>query len=462
MLIALALTNTLLEDYSMPIIMQLTHAPLASVRGIPRHAAAKALPRTARDASMAAGGPARFLILWILLLWPWLGFALPAPAMTQPSAATATTDIYIFWREGCPHCGREKDFLQRLANEEPRVRIHELEISQSQAHFQAFETLVRGAGIDRPGVPLTVIGQTLLQGFQDDSTTGAEIRRHALSCLTIACPDSVKPLLESPSVSESLPANDWEKSLPKVLKLPLFGDIAIAQVSLPVLTILLGAIDGFNPCAMWTLVFLISLLVGLRDRFRMWVLGGAFIAASAAVYYLFMAAWLNLLLFLGMLVWIRVLIGLLALGGGGYYLREYFVNPEAICKVTAPESRRRVLDRLRHLAGERNFLLALGGIILLAFVVNAVELICSAGLPAIYTQVLAMSHLPVWQYHAYLALYILVFMLDDLLVFFVAMQTLKVTGLTGAYVRQAHLIGGVVMILLGLMLLFQPDWLSFT
>ncbi len=94
--------------------------------------------------------------------------------------------------------------------------------------------------------------------------------------------------------------------------------------------------------------------------------------------------------------------------------------------------------------------------------VNAVELICSAGLPAVYTQVLAMSHLPVWQYHAYLALYILVFMLDDLLVFFVAMQTLKVTGLTGAYVRQAHLIGGVVMILLGLMLLFQPDWLSFT
>jgi len=446
----------------MPIIIEFMHYPLVLLSGVPRRAAAKALPYTSRGASMVAGGSGRFFILLTLLLWPWLGFALPASAMTQPSAAATTVDIYVFWREGCPHCGREKDFLQRLVNEEPRIRVHELEISQSQAYFQTFETLVRGAGIERPGVPLTVIGQTLLQGYQDDSTTGAEIRSHAGNCLTTTCPDLVRPLLESPMVSESLPATDWEKSLPKVLKLPLFGEIAIAQVSLPVLTILLGALDGFNPCAMWTLVFLISLLVGLRDRFRMWVLGGAFIVASAAVYYLFMAAWLNLLLFLGMLVWIRVLIGMLALGGGGYYLHEYFVNPEAICKVTAPESRRRVLDRLRHLAGERNFLLALGGIILLAFVINAVELICSAGLPAIYTQVLAMSHLPVWQYHAYLALYILVFMLDDLFVFFVAMQTLKVTGLTGAYVRQAHLMGGVVMILLGLMLLFQPGWLNFT
>jgi hypothetical protein len=110
---------------------------------------------------------------------------------------------------------------------------------------------------------------------------------------------------------------------------------------------------------------------------------------------------------------------------------------------------------------ERNFLLELTGMVLLAFVVNAVQLVCSAGLPAIYIQVLALSHLPSWQYHAYLMLYILVFMLDDLFVFFVAMKTLKITGLTGSYVRQAHLIGGAVMVLIGLMLLFRPEWLSF-
>jgi hypothetical protein len=106
--------------------------------------------------------------------------------------------------------------------------------------------------------------------------------------------------------------------IPKVLKLPVFGEISLARVSLPILTVMLAAVDGFNPCAMWALVFLISLLVGLRDRFRMWVLGGIFIITSGAVYYLFMAAWLNLLLFFGMLFWIRLAVGLLALSGGAY------------------------------------------------------------------------------------------------------------------------------------------------
>jgi hypothetical protein len=169
--------------------------------------------------------------------------------------------------------------------------------------------------------------------------------------------------------------------VPKTLKLPVFGEISLTHVSLPVLTLMLAAVDGFNPCAMWTLVFLISLLVGLRDRFRMWVLGSLFILASAGVYFLFMAAWLNLLLFLGMLPWIRLSVGLLALGGGGYYL--------------------------------------------------------------------------------YLSGYIFIFMLDDLFVFFVAMKTLQVTGLTGTYVRHAHALGGAVLVVIGLMLLFKPEWLTF-
>lgn len=113
------------------------------------------------------------------------------------------------------------------------------------------------------------------------------------------------------------PAEDSAKpvaNLPDILELPIFGEVSIAKVSLPLLTIMLAAVDGFNPCAMWTLLFLIGLLVGLRNRFRMWVLGSAFIVASAAVYYLFMAAWLNLLLFFGMLLWIRILVGMLAVG----------------------------------------------------------------------------------------------------------------------------------------------------
>jgi hypothetical protein len=387
---------------------------------------------------------------------------LVAGSLAAASEELPKVDVYLFWQEGCPHCEREIAFLSGWRAVDARINIHYLEISENPGNRDAFIEIIRYAGLERPVVPLTVIGGTVIDGYNDEATTGAELRAAAAACLKVLCRDVVWPLLngQTKSVAPTTPSSSRGQT-PKAVKLPLFGEVVPAKVSLPVLTLMFGAVDGFNPCAMWTLVFLISLLVGLRDRFRMWVLGSAFILASASVYFLFMATWLNLLMFLGALVWIRLLVGCLALGGGGFYLHEYFANPEATCKVTSPDSRRRILERFRVLAGERHFVLALVGIVLLAFAVNLVELICSAGLPAVYTQVLALSALPAWQYYAYLSLYILVFMLDDLFVFFVAMQTLRVTGLTGVYARQSHLLGGAVLILVGLMLLFKPEWLTF-
>ena len=100
-------------------------------------------------------------------------------------------------------------------------------------------------------------------------------------------------------------------------------------------------------------------------------------------------------------------------------------------------------------------------ILALAFAVNLVELLCSAGIPAVYTQVLALSNLPTWQYYAYLALYIIVFMLDDLFVFVVAMKTLQITGIGTGYSRFSHLAGGVVLLAIGALLLLRPEWLMF-
>ena len=223
----------------------------------------------------------------------------------------------------------------------------------------------------------------------------------------------------------------------------------------------MGILDGFNPCAMWTLVFLISLLLGMKDKKRMWILGTTFIIASAGVYFLFMAAWLNLILFLGFIIWIRIAIAALAFYGGIYHLKEFFTEKDATCKVTGTESRQKVFARLKEIVHENSFLWAMGGIILLAGAVNLVELICSAGLPAIYTQVLALNNLAKWQYYLYIVGYIFFFMLDDLIVFFVAITTLQMTGLTTKYTRASKLIGGILMLIIGLLLMFKPEWLMF-
>jgi glutaredoxin len=395
--------------------------------------------------------PLRLLLIVLLL-------AMAPPRMLLAAEAA---DVSVFWRVGCPHCEREIEFLRALQARDPSVRVRLLEVSADAANRQSLRQTAVRLHIEEIAVPFTVIGEEAVVGFWDDPTTGAQIEQLIASCRARGCPDVVGELMRSRSEPAASVATAPRAALPRSIRVPLLGEIDTAGLSLPALTLVLGAVDGFNPCAMWTLVFLIGMLIGMRDRTRMWVLGGTFLVASAAVYFVFMAAWLNLLLFLGALLWIRLAVGAVALAGGAWYLREFWVNREGACEVTSQERRRRTLQRLRALAMERSFLLAMGGIVLLAFAVNLIEMLCSAGIPAVYTQVLAMSNLPAWHYYAYMLLYILVFLFDDLVVFFTAMITLQVSGLTATYSRWSHLIGGVVLVAIGALMWVRPQWLMF-
>jgi hypothetical protein len=193
----------------------------------------------------------------------------------------------------------------------------------------------------------------------------------------------------------------------------------------------------------------------------MWSYGAVFLLTSAAVYFAFMAAWLNVVLLLGTLAWIRVAVGMFALAAGGYYLREFIRKPDAACEVASPAQRRRIMGRLKAVVAEQSFLPAIAGIIVLAAAVNLIELLCSAGIPAVYTQVLALSNLSTLAYYGYLLLYIAVFLLDDAIVFVTAMLTLQATGLAATYSRYSHLVGGLVLLGVGLLLVFRPQWLAF-
>jgi len=245
------------------------------------------------------------------------------------------------------------------------------------------------------------------------------------------------------------------------LSIPILGSIQTANLSLPILSVVMGLLDGFNPCAMWTLLFLISLLLGMKDKRRMWILGITFIVTSAFVYFLFLTAWLNFFLILGFVFWVRITIGLIAIGVGIYNLRDYQKNKDGACKVTGDEKRKKTFDRLKDITHQKKFLIALGGIILLAFAVNLVELVCSAGLPAIYTQILSINNLPTGKYYLYILIYIFFFMIDDLIVFTIAMVTLHAVGIESKYSRFSRLVGGILMLIIGGLLLFKPEILMF-
>jgi glutaredoxin len=374
-----------------------------------------------------------------------------------------TVPVYLFWTATCPHCAKAREFLKHLSTFVPRMHLRAYELPGEDAAERAFIALSRQYRIEPPAVPLIIVGDTHFAGFDEDTTTGKDVETAVRACLSGGCADSAGLViaraeagLEEPPPPEARPTE-----LPAVIRMPLLGEIETRSLSLPVLTILLGAIDGFNPCAMWVLVFLIGLLVGMRSPVKMWSYGAAFLIASGAVYFALMAAWLNLFLFLGALAWIRMAVGVFALGAGAYYLREFVRNPGAVCQVTSPGQRQRVMDRFRAVVSNSSFGLAILGIMVLAAAVNTVELMCSAGIPAVYTQVLALSGLSTPAYYGYLLLYIIVFMLDDAVVCITAMLTLRATGFTANYSRASHLIGGVVLLVIGLLLILKPEWLAF-
>ena len=375
-------------------------------------------------------------------------------------------DVHLFWTATCPHCASARRFLERIVPGIPGARLRSFELDGDGRREAAFIALSTQFKNEPPAVPFIIVGDEAFVGYRDDATTGAEIERRIRTCLAVPCVDVAGPILAQQGASEPGSQEVADKpgprirrpELPGTISLPGFGNIETRSLSLPMLTVVLGAVDGFNPCAMWVLVFLIGLLVGLNDRLRMWTYGAAFLLTSGAVYFVFMAAWLNLFLFLGSLTWIRAAVGVFALGAGAYYLREFVRSPDATCPVTSPGEKQRVMDRLRSAVSERSFLLAILGIMALAVAVNMIELLCSAGIPAVYTQVLALSNLSPLGYYSHLALYIAVFMLDDAVIFITAMLTLQVTGLAASYSRWSHLIGGGVLLGIGFLLIVKPEW----
>jgi len=375
-------------------------------------------------------------LLFFLLLF------LISPALAQ------SVNVYLFWAEGCPHCTAEKAFLESI-KDEYNLTLNYFEVTGNQSSVELLRNVSDLFGVNVRGVPFTVIGEHYIVGYHDELTTGQEIIS-AINCLSNnGCVDVIAGLTQITSQDKT-----------NLINLPLLGSVDPKIVSLPLVTVVLGFLDGFNPCAMWVLLFLISLLLGVKKQSKRIIYGSVFIISSAFVYFLFMTAWLNLFLFIGFVFWIRLLIGLIAFYAGYVNIKEFITKPSG-CGVIGEGKRKAVFDKLKVYVQEKGFIPAVIGLFALAFVVNLVELVCSAGLPAVFTQILAINDLSLWQYYSYIILYILFFMFDDLIVFYIAMFTMKETGLSTKYGRWTRLVGGVLMFIIGVLMIFKPEWLMF-
>ena len=371
-----------------------------------------------------------FLVL-LALLW------LPVSAQTPGTPADTSTpdELHVFVREGCPHCASAKAFLAALGPEDLRgVHVVLRDVSQDEQARSDLERLSQAVGAWPPGVPTFLFKGTVLVGFDDSEHTGRAL-------LQLIQQDGARPAVRDQVETQ------------------LFGPLNVNRLGLPLFTLALGLLDGFNPCATWVLLFLLSLLVRLQDRRRMAVVAGTFVLASGAVYYAFMAAWLNFFVVLGLSSTLRVVLGTVALLIGLLNVKDFFAFGRGPSFSIPDSAKPGLYERMRRVMAAPTLGLSLVSVITLAVLVNFVELLCTAGFPAIYTAVLTQHEQTAAGRYAYLGLYILGYMADDALMVGLAVSALSRRKLSERAGRVLKLLAGSVMLLLGLVLLLRPGWL---
>ena len=376
--------------------------------------------------------------------------------------------LYLFYGEGCGHCANEKEFLDSIDDKYPNLEIIKYEVWYNDENSKLLGKVQDKLHIARNGVPTTVIGEEVMVGF--NYANGAKIERAINYYLENEYIDVVEQIKNDTYVEKVEEEKEEEKTefekqeeesdLESTIDVPVVGKVNLKNVSLMTSAVIIGLIDGFNPCAMWVLLFLISVLIGMKDKKRMWTLGVTFLVVSAFIYMLIMLSWISIAVKMTTVIWVRNLIALLALIGAFVNIRNYFKSHDG-CNVVDAKKRKKIFSKIRKFTSEKSFILAILGVVGLAVSVNLVELACSAGLPLVFTELLALNNVSNFMKIMYTLLYVLFFLLDDLVIFIIAMVTMEVTGISTKYNKYSHLLGGLIMLGIGLLLIFKPEWLMF-
>lgn len=363
-----------------------------------------------------------------LLLFVVSIFLFPTFAVAQ-EVKLQCTQIEVYTKPGCPHCARAKQHLALLQTQYPELELKINDIQYPDVLVQ-FKALNRQLDISRPGVPMFMVCGRFSVGY-DDQHTPKWLAQELLG--------------------------EQSSSLNKVT-LPLFGEIALSELGLPLFTVAIGLVDGFNPCAMWVLLFLLSLLMHLHDSKKIAVIAGVFVITSGVVYFGFMAAWLNIFLMLGFSRNIQWILGGIGIIIAIVNLKDFFAFKQGVSFSIPETSKPDIYARVRKVVQAENLWVAIPGVITIAVLVNFLELLCTAGLPALYTKILVDQALPNIHYYAYLILYNIAYIFDDAVMVTLAILGVSLAKLDVQQGRWLKLISGAVMLLLALILIVEPNY----
>jgi hypothetical protein len=391
------------------------------------------------------------------------------------SGPDAEVHLYFFWSRTCPHCREALPHIQALDTELPWLRLHSHELTGGRVHVEQYVHLAEQLGREARSVPAFFICERMLTGWDGADGIGAEIRRLAELCrpAVTEAPDAgaaggradvpgdvAAAAPDAGTKGSTMGAGLLREAAAAPLRVPVLGEVDTDSVSLPLFTLVIAGLDAFNPCAFFVLLFLLSLMVHARSRARMLLVGGTFVFFSGLVYFLFMAAWLNLFLVVGGAPVVTVVAGAVAVLIGLLNVKDFFWFRQGPSLSIPEQAKPGLYQRMRGLLNAESLATMLFGTVALALAANSYELLCTAGFPMVYTRVLTLHDLSGWSYYAYLALYNIVYVLPLAAIVLAFTFTLGARKLSEREGRVLKLLSGVMMLGLGVTMLLRPEALG--
>jgi len=396
--------------------------------------------------TIADTGIARWLLVFVWLSAFGLNPVAAGITNALPTTADTSANIEVFVQQGCPHCADAKVFLLTLKREQPTLSIIIHDVIHEPAALQRLQHLAKSQSIKPLRVPAFQVGGQLIFGYSKEAGTD-QLIRSALSKIPTA---NIQHNSGSCETNAALSCETEQY-------IDFFGyRLSLDEIGLPLFTLAIGLLDGFNPCSLWVLVLMISLLASMKDRMRMFAIAETFVAVEGLVYFMFMAAWLNLFLLIGLSRLSEIAIAGIALVVGLINLKDFGFFGLGVSLSIPDTAKPDIYARIRQILQAKNLTGALIGAFVLAILVQIVEFMCTSGFPMLYTRILTLKQLDSISYYGYLLLYNLAYMFDDLIILTLGIITLSQRRLQEKEGLWLKLISGLAMVGIGIYLLLNP------
>jgi glutaredoxin len=409
----------------------------------------------------------------------------PVTSATPEAPPNHKTIIYMFWGDGCPHCEAAKPFLEGLVRSSDQVELRLFEVWYAEENRELFIQMAASHGFEPRSVPTFFIGEQYWEGYLDQIKV--QIQAAVNTCLQNGCPDAgagiipgimadengigivttpteivlpTEPVIETVlATGEAIPSEDLPQE--NTFDLPIIGSIDLSSQSLFISTILISFVDGFNPCSIWVLTMLLTLTLHTGSRKKVLLIGFIFLTVSTAVYGLFIAGLFTMFTVISFVGWVQVAVALVAFFFALVNIKDYFWYKEGISFTIADDKKPGIFKRMRKLmdAGQ-SFWGLVGGTVVLAAGVSLVEFSCTAGFPVLWTNLLVSQNVPALTFVLLLLVYMIVYQLDEMGIFLVAVFTMRSSKLEEKHGRILKLIGGVLMLSLALVMLINPHLMN--